>query len=90
MSTRTGRLPPTGSTSPFLDGAEQLHLGGGRQLADLVEEQRPAGRLHELARVFLSRAGEGTLLVPEQGRFDEVLGDGAAIYSYEGSALALA
>ena len=36
-------------------------------------------RLDELAGMALGRAGEGALLVPEQDRLDEIVGDGAAI-----------
>jgi hypothetical protein len=47
---------PTVSISPFLDGAQQLDLGIERQFADLVEEQRAAIGLEELAPVcFRSR-----------------------------------
>jgi len=40
-------------------------LRGRRQFTDLVEEQRAARRLGELAEVLLGRAGERTLLVAE-------------------------
>src|SRR5215471_17181716 len=63
----------------FLDRAQQLHLRGGRKLANFVEEQRAAGCFHELARVALGRAGEGALLVAEQDRLDEIVGNGPAI-----------
>ena len=63
----------------LLDRAQQLDLRGRRQLADLVEEQRAAGGLDEFAGVALGGAGEGALLVAEQDRLDEVVGDGAAI-----------
>src|SRR5262249_39999175 len=66
-----------------LDRAQQLHLRGGRKLANFVEEQRAAGCFHELARVALGRAGEGALLVAEQDRLDEIVGDGATIDRHE-------
>src|SRR5262249_50676049 len=66
-----------------LDRAQQLHLRGGRKLANLVEEQRAAGRFHELAGVPVGCAGEGALLVAEQHRLDEIVRDGAAIDRHE-------
>ena len=50
----------------LLQHAQQLHLDVGRDLADLVEEQRAAVGLREAAVVALDRAGEGALLVAEQ------------------------
>ncbi len=50
----------------LLDRAQQLDLRVQRQFADLVEEQRAAMRLHELADMALGRAGERALLVAEQ------------------------
>ena len=52
----------------ILHGAQQLDLHVERQVADLVEEQRAAMRLDELAGVLLGGAGEGALLVAEQDR----------------------
>ena len=63
----------------FLDRAQELHLRGRRQFADLVEEQRAACGFDELADVAVGGAGEGALLVAEQDRLDEIVGDGAAI-----------
>ncbi len=74
----------------FLQGAQQLHLRRQRQFADLVEEQRAAVGLDELAGVLLGGAGEGTLLVAEQDRLDQVLGNGAAIDGDKGLGLARA
>ena len=42
----------------FLDRAQQLRLQVEAQVADLVEEQRAAGRQLELAELLLVRAGE--------------------------------
>ena len=67
----------------LLDGAQQLDLGRGRQLADLVEEQGAAGRLDELADMALGGAGERALLVAEQDRLDQVFRHGAAIHRDE-------
>ena len=54
-------------------------MRGERQLADFVEEQGAARGLDELAEMPLGRAREGAALVAEQGRFDEIVGNGAAI-----------
>src|SRR5947208_366582 len=59
--------------------AQQLGLGARAQLADLVEEQRPTVGLLEAAAPRLRRAGERPALVPEQLRFDELLGDRRAV-----------
>ncbi len=68
----------------LLDRAQQFHLRGHRQFADLVEEQRAARGFEELAGVLLGRAGEGALLVAEQDRLHEIVGDRAAIDRDEG------
>ena len=67
----------------LLDGAQQLDLGGRRQLADLVQEQRAARSLDELAGMAVGRAREGALLVAEQERLHQVVRDGAAIDRHE-------
>ena len=74
----------------FLQRAQQLYLRGQRQLADLVEKQRAAGGFDELAHVAFGGAGEGALLVTEQDRFHEIVGDGAAIDRDERFGLAFA
>src|SRR5581483_3518754 len=74
----------------LLQGAQQLHLRVERQLPDLVEEQRAAVGLLELADALVHRTGEGAPLVPEQDALDQVLGDGAAVDGDEGPRLALA
>jgi hypothetical protein len=43
-------LPPTRSNSFSCRKPQQLHLDGRRDVADLVEEQRPVVRLLEAAR----------------------------------------
>ena len=68
MSTLTGFFAADRIDLALLDGAQELDLRVERQLADLVEEQRAAGGLDELADVALGRAGEGALLVAEQDR----------------------
>ena len=59
-------------------------MRGQRQLADLVEKQRAAGSFDEFAHVTFGGAGEGALLVTEQDRFHEIVGDGAAIHRDKG------
>ena len=58
---------------PFLNRAQQLGLQIEAQVADLVEEQRAAGRQLELAELLLVRAGERAALVAEQRAFDELV-----------------
>ena len=74
----------------FLQRAQQLHLRGGRQFADLIEEQRAAVGFGEFADMLLGRAGEGAFLMPEQNGFDEIVGDGAAIDGNKGFCAPLA
>ena len=74
----------------FLQRAQQLHLGGQRQFADFVEEQRAAGGLDEFAHVAFGGAGKRALLMPEQDRFHEIIRDRAAIDRDKGFGLALA
>ena len=50
-----------------------------RQFADLVEKQRAAVGLGELADMLLGRAGERALLVAEENGLDQRLGQRAAI-----------
>ena len=66
-----------------LDHAQQPDLGGERQLADFVEEQRAAVRLLEPALAARGRAGEGALLVPEQLRVDQLRRNRAAVHAAE-------
>ena len=83
-STRIGRRAPTGSISPSWSARSSLTCTSARQLADLVEEERAAMGLAELADVLVGGAGEGALLVAEEDAFDEIVGDGAAIDGDEG------
>src|SRR5262249_10650174 len=48
-------------------------------LADFVEEQRSPGRLLELTRLALRRAGERAALVSEQLRFEQLFGERRAV-----------
>src|SRR6185436_13817314 len=63
----------------FFEGAEDLRLQRQRQIADLVEEQRPAVGELELPGLPLRRAGERALLVAEELRFKERFGDRRAV-----------
>src|SRR4051812_23721578 len=50
----------------LLEDAEELRLGRVGQLADLVEEDRPAGGALEAAGALAVGAGEGAALVAEE------------------------
>ena len=75
MSTLTGLRAADRLDLALLHGAQQLDLDVERQFADLVEEQRAAIGLDELADMLVGGAGEGALLVAEQDAFDEIVGD---------------
>ena len=71
----------------LLNQAEQFHLQFQRQLPDFIQEQRSAiGQLYFPSLVG-ERAGEGSLNMPEQLRFQQVLRDGATVDGDEGPAL---
>src|SRR5262249_60159836 len=59
----------------LFERAQDLRLEGERQIADLVEEERAAVRQLEFAGLAVLRAGEGALLVAEQFRLEQRLGD---------------
>ena len=63
----------------LLERAQQLDLEVQRELADLVEEERPPVRRLELARTRGDRPGERAAHVPEELALDEVLRDRAAV-----------
>ena len=62
---------PDAHDLPLLEHAEQLHLRLEREIADLVEEERPAVRSLEPARLARERARERALLVTEQLALEE-------------------
>ena len=62
-----------------LEHAQQLHLPGQRQVADLVEEQGAAVCGLELALARSVRAGVGAGLGAEQLGLDQLAGQGAAV-----------
>ena len=71
---RDQRLAPEPAHLPLLEDAEQVDLGLGGHLADLVEEQRAALRHLEPAGLLAHRAAERPLLVAEQLALDQRLG----------------
>jgi hypothetical protein len=72
--------PPMRWISPVSSTREQLDLGVERQLADLVEEQGRSVGSPRSADMAVESPVKAPFLVPEQHRFDEVLGDRAAIH----------
>src|SRR4029077_1126044 len=73
---------------PFFEHAQELSLGGQRQLADLVEEEGPPLGQLEAPRLPAVGAGEGPLLVTEELVFEERLGDRRAVDRHGGAAAA--
>ena len=63
----------------LLHDAQQLDLAVEWELADLIEEQRPAVRLLEPSNAALQRACECAPFVPEQLAFDEAGSHRAAV-----------
>ena len=59
----------------FLQHAQQLRLGAGGELADLVEEERALIGVLEEAWPLNDRAGERAPRVAEQLGFEQVVGD---------------
>jgi hypothetical protein len=68
-----------GHEGPVLEEAQELHLRGRRDLADLVEEERPAVGGGEVAGLPLRRPGEGAPLVAEQLGLEERLRERRAV-----------
>ena len=58
----------------LLQHAQELDLHAGRQLSDLVEEERPMRRQFESSRLLTARAGERAALVAEQLGLEERVG----------------
>jgi hypothetical protein len=63
----------------LLDDAQELRLERGLQVVHLVEVEGAAVGQLDLARLGLAGVGEGALLVPEQLRLQQVLGDRGAM-----------
>ena len=70
----------------LLDGAQQLDLEQGRDLGDLVEEERAAVGGREEPDLVGDRPGERALDVAEELGLHQRLGDGAAVHRDEGLA----
>ena len=67
----------------LLQDAQHLGLRLRAHVADFVQEDRPAIGLLELADLLLGGAGERSLLVAEQLRLDQFLGDRRAVDLHE-------
>lgn len=63
----------------FLQHAQELRLRRRCHLAHFIQKQRAAGGLFELPGFALHRAGEGSALVAEELRFEELLGQRGAV-----------
>ena len=72
----------------LLQGAEDLGLGRERHVADFVEQQRAAVGLLELSELAAEGAGERALLVAEELRLEQRLGNRRAIELHERPAAA--
>ena len=84
------RAAADGGVFAFLQHAQQARLRLGRHVADLVEEQRAAGGLLELAGRALHGAGEGAALVAEQLALDQLARDRRHVERHERSFATLA
>ena len=73
-STRTSSRTAHAVEAALLQHAQQVHLQLGRDVADLVEENRAAVGHLELAALLLAGAGEGAFFVAEQLAFEQRLG----------------
>ena len=82
-STLIVRADPSRSTSLLLQHAQHLGLRLRAHVADFVEEDRAAVGLLELADLLLGGAGERPLLVAEQLRLDQLLGNRGAVHLHE-------
>ena len=71
----------------LLEKAQELHLHGGRDVADLVEEEGASVRGLEAAGPGGDGARERALLVAEQLALEEGLGQGRARHLHEGRRL---
>src|SRR5690606_21496419 len=79
-----------GAEAPLLEGAQQLRLRLGREVADLVDEERAGAGLGHQALAVLVGAGEAAAPVPEQLALEQVARDGGDVHGDEGRLLALA
>src|SRR5262249_55223252 len=72
----------------FLQDAQQLGLQLRGDISHFVEKQGPLVSQLEAADLLRDRAGERTLLVPEQLAFEQSRGDGRAVELDEGALVA--
>ena len=63
----------------FLQYAQDLGLGGGSHVSDLIEKNGATIALFKLAQPLRRGAGERTPLVAEELTLDQILGDGGAV-----------
>ena len=83
-STLDGRRSADALEAPFLQDPEELDLGRGRHIADLVEEDGAAVGLLEAADPLGDGAREGALLVAEQLAFQQRSGSAAQFTRTQG------
>ena len=69
---------------PLLQHPQQFRLQLDGHLGDLVEQQRAAVGLFELAGTGLVGAGEGTLFVTKENRLQHVLGNRRTVQCHKG------
>lgn len=65
----------------FAEGAQQLHLGVGVDLANLIQEQRATVRQFETSDAALLGTGEGSLFMAEQLAFKDLRRQRGAVHS---------
>src|SRR5207245_10065731 len=79
------RVHPDGSAFPhpadlpFLEHAQELTLDASADVSDLVEEERPAGRLLEQPAARPGCSGEAAARMPEPLALEHPFRDGAAV-----------
>ena len=78
-------VPPRRSNSCSCSTRSSLGCSSERDVADLVEEQRPLVGQLEAADLLGDGAGEGALLVAEQLALQQARGDGRAVQLDEGA-----
>ena len=71
----------------FLQNAQKLGLQGGRNFADLVQEDGATMGEFKAAFAFVHRAGKSTLFMAEEFALDQVSRDGGAVDLDEGARL---
>src|ERR1700758_454569 len=72
----------------FLQDAEQLHLRLEAKLPDFIEEDCAAIGKLEAANAPLNRPREGPFQMPKQFALYQTSRDGAAVHTYQGTAIA--